>query len=289
MRRVTSTFPRQPRAGEPDNGARVVSHTGPAYFGLECATTTPDTWFEVAQFAGAKRARAARDRLNSLFSKPAADLDFIHMTRRPASGSYEVVWPTVRWDRDGVITTEVGQCSDTATDYTTSEALYSSSPLFTIASVADADRSWYGLPAHEIAFLWTNNIRFAVNGWNATKDVMPTPVAGGVIPVLPAATDWDFAPVTKTGTYYGYGECQPNFTVANGEIFHTMDLLVAVPYSTRGQARWQRNQWVKVTFGRRSARARLVDVCGCEHVDLSRGLATYLRFPGEGKVTVSRP
>jgi hypothetical protein len=34
--------------------------------------------------------------------------------------------------------------------------------------------------------------------------------------------------------YSGYGECQPNFTVASGEIFHTMDLLVAVPYSTRG-------------------------------------------------------
>ena len=60
-------------------------------------------------------------------------------------------------------------------------------------------------------------------------------------------------------------------------------------HTPREQARWQRNQCVKVTYLRRSCRARLVDVCGCEHLDLSRGLATYLGFPGEGIVTVSRP
>jgi hypothetical protein len=280
------TFPRQPREGNPENGARVVEHAGPRYFGVECLQTD-STWFEAAQFDGAARARAMRDELNLVFERPAADLEFIHMTRLP-SGPYAVVWPGVRWLRDDSVTSTVGGCP-AGTEYTTSEALYRTGPLSVLATVTPDDVDRYGRPAHEIAFLWTNNVRYAVNGWNATNDAMPSPIASGVVPVLPAAADWDFAPVTKAGTYYGYGECQPNFTVASGEIFHAMDLLVAVPYSTRDQARWQRNQWVKVTFGRRSSRARLVDVCGCEHLDLSRGLATYLRFPGEGRVTVSRP
>jgi hypothetical protein len=280
------TFPRQPREGNPDNAARVVAHTGPAYYGVECLQTD-STWFEVAQFTGGTRARAMRDALERLFTIPAADLEFIHMSRLP-TGPYVVMWPNVRWIQDDSVTTTVGGCP-AGTEYTTSEALYRTGPRSVIGTVTSDDVRWYGRPAHRIAFLWTNNIRFAVNGWNATKDAMPTPVAGGVVPVLPAASDWDFAPVTKAGTYYGYGECQPHFTVANGEIFHTMDLLLAVPYSTRTQARWLRNQWVKVTFGHRSCRARLADVCGCEHLDLSRGLATYLRFPGEGRVTVSRP
>jgi hypothetical protein len=280
------TFPRQPRAGNAENAARVVSHAGPAYMGVECRGSN-GAWFEVAQFAGGARARAMRDALEGIFSQPGADLEFIHMSRR-STGAYVVVWPSVRWSQDDAVTTSIGGCP-AGTEYTTSEALYRTGPRVTIADVTADDVHWYGRPAHEIAFLWTNNVRYAVNGWNATKDAMESPVASGVVPVLPAATDWDFAPVTKAGTYYGYGECQPNFTVASGEIFHTMDLLVAVPYSTRGQARWQRNQWVKVRYGRRSCRARLVDVCGCEHLDLSRGLATYLRFPGEGRVTVSRP
>jgi hypothetical protein len=280
------TFPRQPREGNPDNAARVVEHTAQGYVGVECLQTD-STWFEVAQFAGGSRAGAMRDQLELIFSKPAADLEFIHMARR-ATGPYVVVWPTMRWDEDDSVTTTVGGCP-AGTEYTTSEPLYRTGPQLVIASVTSDDVDWYGRPPHEIAFMWTNNIRLAVNGWNATKDAMSPPIASGVVPLLPTPRDWDFAPVTKAGTYYGYGECQPNFTVASGEIFHTMDLLVAVPSSTSDQARWQRNQWVKVTYGRRSCRARLADVCGCEHFDLSRGLATYLRFPGEGMVTVSRP
>ena len=280
------TYPRQPREGNPENRARMVEHTGPRYFAVECLQTD-SSWFEVAQFAGGSRARAMWDRLASIFAQPGADLEFIHMTRRPR-GPYAVVWPTVRWVRDDSVTTTVGGCPAGA-EYTTSEALNRTGPQTVIGAVGAADVDHYGLAAHEVAFLWTNNIRYAVNGWNATKDAMPAPVASGVVPVLPASEDWDFAPVTKAGTYYGYGECQPHFTAANGEIFHTMDLLVAVPYSTRDQERWRRNRWVKVTFGRRSCRARLVDVCGCEHLDLSRGLATYLGFPGEGRITVSRP
>ena len=54
------TFPRQPREGNPENAARVVAHTGPAYFGVECLQTD-GSWFEVAQFAGGQPgARHAR-------------------------------------------------------------------------------------------------------------------------------------------------------------------------------------------------------------------------------------
>ena len=279
------TSPRQPRAGLPDNDARVVQHSGPAYFGVECVLTD-GTYFEVAQLSSGARARAMRDALDALFAKPAADLEFIHMTR--LRDGYAVVWPTVKWVQDDSVTTTVGGCP-AGTPYTTSEKLYKTSPLSTITTITADDVSWYGIPAWEVAFLWTNNIRYAVNGWNATKDSMPSPLFSGVIPVLPAATDWDFDPVTKDATYYGYGECQPNFQTANGEIFHTMDLLVAVPGNATTSPRWARDRWVKITYGRRSVRARLVDVCGCNHLDLSRGLATYLRFPGSGRVRVSRP
>jgi hypothetical protein len=37
------TFPRQPRAGNPANTARVVAHTGAADFGVE-ALQTGATW-----------------------------------------------------------------------------------------------------------------------------------------------------------------------------------------------------------------------------------------------------
>jgi rare lipoprotein A (peptidoglycan hydrolase) len=114
---------------------------------------------------------------------------------------------------------------------------------------------------------------------------------GGFILPLHAATDWDYPPVKMIATVYGYGECQPNFQTANGEIFHTMDLTLAVPYSHYGTKKWARNQWVKVGFRPtgRTVRARLTDVCGCDHVDLSRGVARSLKMQGTGKVTVSRP
>jgi hypothetical protein len=281
------TFPRQPRAGTADNAARTVQHTDLGYVGVECETTS-GTWFEVAQFTSGARAHSMRDQLNQMFSSPAADLEFVHMTRLVSSDRYAVVWPTVKWVQDDSVTTAVGDCP-AGTPYTTSERLYQTKPLLTIAEVTKDDAVRYGLPAHRVAFLWTNNIRFAMHGWNATKDAMPTPIAAGGVPLLPEASDWAYDPVKRAATYYGYGECQPNFTVANGEIFHTMDLLVAVPGDALGQARWARNQWVRIAYGGRVTRARLVDVCGCSHLDLSRGLATYLGFPGSGKVTVSKP
>src|SRR5262245_25669211 len=197
---TTGTFPRQPRSGEPDNQARVVTH--PAYFGVECIQTD-STWFEVAQFDGGAAARAMRDRLNTLFAHPAADLDFIHITRFK-SGPYAVVWPNVKWVTDGSVTTDIGGvCTGDPGGYTTQEDLYQPSPLFTIADVTSTDVQHYGKPAHKVAFLWANAIRYAVNGWNSTKDVIDPPLFNGVIPVLPTAVDWDFPTVTKAGTYYG--------------------------------------------------------------------------------------
>ncbi len=284
---TTGTYPRQPREGLAPNAARVVSHAGPTYFGVECSLSDGTSWFEVAQFNGGAAARAMRDRLNELFARPGADLDFIHPTRLP-TGSYAVVWSGVSWVQDGSVTTDIGGCP-AGDPYTTQENLYRWKAVSVLSIVTTADVARYGVPAWKLAFEWANNIRYAVNGWNCTQDVVTPPLFSGHIFALPEAVEWDFDPVVKTATYYGYGECQPNFTTANNEIFHTMDLLVAVPASTAGQARWARNQWVKVTYEGRSARARLTDVCGCEHLDLSRGLATYLRFPGGGEVTVSRP
>lgn len=262
---MVDTFPRQPRAGTVPNEARTVAHAG--YVGVECITASGSTWFEVAQFAAGRRARAMRDALLELFAKPAADLEFIHMTRLP-DRAYAVVWPNVKWVPNGSVTTSVSSCP-AGTPYTTKERLYKASPLFTIAEVTSDDVRRYGRPAHEIAFLWTNNIRFAAHGWNATQDVMPTPVAGGTIPLLPTPKRWTFDPLTRSATRYGYGECQPNFQTANGEIFHTMDLVVAVPRAVMDQPRWARNQWVRIGYGARSCRARLVD-CAAATTSTSR-------------------
>src|SRR4051812_26575945 len=102
------TFPRQPREGNPDNAARVVEHSGQAYFGVECRQAD-GSWFEVAQFAGGSRARAMRDELELISARAAAALEFTHMPRR-STGAYVVMWPTVRWDEDDALTTTVGGC-----------------------------------------------------------------------------------------------------------------------------------------------------------------------------------
>ncbi|MEA2558352.1 MAG: rare lipoprotein [Actinomycetota bacterium] len=284
---MTGTYPRQPRSGCPPNLASAVK-AGSAHPHLNvqlqlCGGGT----FPTIQMVSGQRARAVAANLNTLFGKDGADLDFIHMTRYH-DGTYAVVWAPVSWSQSGSTTTDIGHCP-AGDPYTTNENLYRPSPLFEIATVSAEDVHWYGKPAWKIAFLWTNNIRYAVNGWNSTQDVMNPPLFSGVIRVLAEPTMWQHSSVTLQATRYGYGECQPNFTTANNDIFHTMDLVVAVPGNAAGQARWKRNQWVQVAFQGRSAHARLTDVCGCNNVDLSRGLATYLGFPGSGKVTVSNP
>jgi hypothetical protein len=286
-------YPRQPRPGCHANHARVV-HVGGGHrhFSVQCRTCNGG-WFSVAQFRHVAGANTLKQNLNSVFSRPAADLDFIHPTRLP-DGDYAVVWSGTTWCRQGNCKTTVGDCSG-GKGHTTFESLYKAQGELVLKRVTKEDIDWYGRPPWKIALSWANNIRKPINGWNCTKGAQPPlstgPVFGGVILPLHAATDWDYPPVKMIATVYGYGECQPSFLTANGEIFHTMDLTLAVPYAHYGTKKWARNQWVKIGFRPtgRTVRARLTDVCGCDHVDLSRGVARYLKMQGTGKVTVSRP
>ena len=153
---MTSTFPRQPRAGEPANAARVVAHTHPAYDGSSAPPPHPARGSR-SRSSPAPRARGTvRDRLNTLFSKPAADLDFIHMMRWAATDAYEVGGPRCDGIRTASITTQVGSARIRRPTTPPGGALRVFEPV-TLATVTDADRSWYGLPAHEIAFLWTKH------------------------------------------------------------------------------------------------------------------------------------
>ena len=159
-----------------------------------------------------------------------------------------MTWPTVRWVRDDSVTTTVGGCP-AGTEYTTSEALYRTGPHTVIATVDADDVDRYGLAAHAIAFMWTNNIRYAVNGWNATKDAMPSPVASGVVPVLPGRR--------RLGLRAGHeGRHVLRLRRVPAQLHRRQrrDLPHHGPAGGRAllqprrKPRWQRNQWVKVTL-----------------------------------------
>jgi hypothetical protein len=288
-------YPRQPRPECVANSARVV-HAGGTHrhYEVQCRTCHGG-WQSVAQFRHVAGANTLKHNLNSVFSKPAADLDFIHPTKLP-DGDYAVVWAGVLWCQGGNCHTRVGNCDGGPGDsHVTYESLYKSQGEVVLKRVTKDDTDWYGRPPWKIALSWANNIRDPINGWNCTKGAQP-PVDGGAyfggtIPALHAASDWNYPPVRMTATVYGYGECQPNFQTANGEIFHTMDITLAVPHKHYDTPKWARNQWVKISNRRtgRSVRARLTDVCGCDHVDLSHGTARALKMTGTGMVTVSRP
>ena len=288
-------YPRQPRPGCHANHARVIHVAGNhRHYVVQCRTCSGG-WFGVAQFRHVAGANTLKENLNGVFSRPAADLDFIHPTKLP-EGNYAVVWAGVAWCQAGNCKTKVGNCDGGAgVSHTTFESIYKSQGGVVLKRVTKEDTDWYGRPPWKIALSWANNIRKPINGWNCSKGAQPPystgPLFGGIILPLHAATDWDYPPIKMTATVYGYGECQPSFLTANGEIFHTMDLTLAVPYKGRDSKKWARNQWVKISNRAtgRSVRARLTDVCGCQHVDLSRGVARALKMAGTGTVTVSRP
>jgi hypothetical protein len=258
---------------------------------VQCRTCA-GRWFGVGQFRHVAGANTLKRNLNDVFSHPAADLEFIHPTKLP-DGNYAVVWSGVKWCQGGNCKTKVGDCSG-GKGHTTFEELYKSQGIVVLKQVTQEDMAWYGRAPWKIAHMWANNIRKPITGWNCTKGAQPPldggPVFGGIILPLHDATDWDYPPVRMLATVYGYGECQPSFLTANGEIFHTMDITLAVPHRLSSK-KWERNQWVKVSNRAtgRSVRARLTDVCGCDHVDLSHGTARALKMTGTGMVTVSRP
>lgn len=243
------------------------------------------TWFDVALFNSSTAADGMVTNLNSIFGKSAADLDFIHPTRL-TDGDYAVIWAGVVWCNDHSCSTRL--CGGA----TTYESLYKYTGATVIKRVTQDDINKYGTDPWKIALKWANNIRYSVNGWNCSKGAVGASLVndGRIFQIPRPSSSWDRANETWGATRYGYGECQPNFQTSTGEIFHTMDLVVAVPGNRKDEDRFRRNKWVRVEYAGKSAVARFADVCGCrDKVDLSRGLATYLGHPGSGNVILKRP
>jgi rare lipoprotein A len=174
--------------------------------------------------------------------------------------------------------------------YFGSESYKSKSNVTIIATVTTADIALLGLNAWEIAYQWANAIRGYVNGWNCSKDSTGTTlIANGYIPnLIPVTGNWSGSATAISATRYGTGETQPNFSTANGDIFHTCDLVVARPSNTTST--WSLNKWIKITYNNKSVVARIVDTSNIASIDLSGGGVAYaLNFPGSGNVTVSAP
>lgn len=276
--------PRQPRSGCSSNQARRIQINdpgGPLYV-VQCKTCG-GSWSDVASFRAASQADNMVNNLNGIFAIPNADLDFIHISRSTSDDQYRAVWSGVRWYNDH---SQVTSLCDTSKK--TYEPLYLHTGVTVIKNVTPEDETFYGRDPWSVAYLWVKNIKSVINGWNCSKGATNIPlIASGFIPVPPTQTNWSRGTITKAGSHYGFGgsECQPNLATANSEIFHTMDFTIAVP----NDESWGLNQWVKVTYGSKSARARITDRAGRPKIDLSRGLSTYLGFPGSGNITLSNP
>jgi hypothetical protein len=290
---------RQPRAGNSANAAQSVTSSGQHWVQLK---NSSGAWNNAIRVTTAARATTIASRLNNqVFNEPEADLDFITPSYDPESNQYIVVWSGVKWSSSFATTTSTG--------YTTQERLYTGcniawssgsqnnsaykakSFVVTIATVTAADVTLLGKPEWEIAFMWANKIREYVNGWNCTKDSTGGAplIASGYIPQL-AGTNQNYSGTTTAynGTYYGVGEAQPNFTMANNDIFHTCDLIVARPNNSSTSV-WTLNKWIKLTYNEKSVVARIADTCGTSSLDLSGGGTAYALGFISGNITVSAP
>jgi hypothetical protein len=246
----------------------------------------------VARFQTAGRARDFADALSTVFLKPRADLDFI----TPGVGSdswatnkQSVIWSKVVWCDDHSCDTDTG-------DGRTWEDVYkgwtSKSNVLTLSTVTTEDVDFYGKPRHKIALEWANNIRAFVNGWNCTKSPDYSGlVASGYIPQLAVPSGVAPTSGSHSATYYGAGEFLPSLGMANGDIFHTNDLTVAISSGGLGGYSYQtwKNKWVEISYGGKSVVARVTDISGGP-IDLSAGgVADYLNFPGSGTVQYGPP
>ena len=275
------TVPRQPRSSCASNQARKIQINDPGgiLYVVQCKTCG-GSWSEVATFRDGTQADNMVSNLNGIFAIDNADLDFIHI-HRAADDQYRAVWSGVKWFNDHSNITEL--CDTSKKTY---EPLYKANGITVIKNVTQADENFYGRDPWSVAYLWVKNIKAVVNGWNCSKDATNLSlIASGFIPVPPTQTNWSRGTISKAGSHYGLGECQPNLATANGEIFHTMDFIIAVP----NDETWGLNEWVKVTFNGKSARARVTDRAGRPKIDLSRGLSEYLNFQGSGTITLSNP
>lgn len=282
---MVGTWPRQPRAGEVTNQARVSKVGTKNYVQVK---GTSGAWVNVLYTTDATRANTIRDRLNAIFAIPGADLEFI--TPSYHNGMYVVCWPHVVWDRNG------NTYTDTTNHGRTYEQLYKGCAIsysgnsgfrnrlsdFVIASVTAADTEAYGKEPWEIILEWANNIRWNVNGWNCAKDATNEDRAFNdlgtlKIPKLIVPNKTFSGSYTKQNTIYGLGEKQPGFGTGNGDFFHCCDLTIARPKNSG----WPYNSWVKITYNGKSVVARVTDQSNIDTAaDLSAGTAYALGITG---------
>jgi|GEM_PF-2545786 len=273
--------PRQPRSGCASNFARSRYVPSTGLYEVTVGSTCSGASAVVARMTNGDRAGQLATRLNDVFGKPRAYLDFI----TPGIGSdafatdqYAVIWSQVTWCPDC-------SCFTDTNDGRTYELVYTGyndkSKVTTLITITQADVNLYGKPRWRIALDWANNIRNYVNGWNCTKSPdspnPPTLQCSGYICPLEIPTGDATTSGTVVATRYGEGERLPRFTMRNGDIFHTNDLTIAVHSSLSSLD----NKWVRITnpTNGKSVVARVTDRGGSTDapIDLSAGgVGVYL-------------
>lgn len=286
---------RQPRSGTRNNNAKYVKSGSRYNIQLLDLSVTTETYQTVFSVESESRANTICTRLNQIFANSKADLDFI--TPGYSNGYYVVLWSGTTWLGSGTYT-EKTEAGNTYEDlyrgcklpyYKGKETCnypYKDGASTNIITVTDADETYVGKNKWEIAFDWANKIRNVVNGWNCSKSGTVTLHQQGKIYLLASMTGSYSQTKTVSATYYGAGELQPSITTANNDIFHTLDLTVAIPSGNAPNLTL--NTWVKVTYNGKSVVARVTDECGTTSLDLSTGLANALGFKS-GNVTISKP
>jgi hypothetical protein len=217
-------WPRQPRDGNPTNHSRVtqVSRVGP--WKVQCKQTD-GTYATVATIVTSEsRANNIRDALNEIFDNhPGADLDFIHIYKGGPNAKYKVVWPTVTFQQAHSNWTRWSySCGSGPTikaweeAYKHPDTAWPDGQLREIATVTQDDIDYTGKPPWRVAFMWANNIRNAVNGWNITQDAFYPPDESDNIPLFHSGTIVPFVGATdrsassehfNSACVYGFGEC----------------------------------------------------------------------------------
>lgn len=298
-------FQRQPRVGMGVNEARMIYNASKTIWEVQLRNYARDGSFTTAlSFDSEWRAEQITARLNKIFEDHTADLDFI--TPSFSDGTYKVIWSGTTWLGKNVFTEKTLEYGETYEDLYRGCKLpmvgggyykYSQEEPILIATVTTDDVLLYNnMSPWELAFQWANAIRSCVNGWNCSKYAAliypetkkPYLIHNGYIFVLEPVIGKYTSRRVLEASYYGVGEEQPGVQTANGDIFHTLDLTVAVPASLYN-AGLVYNMWVMVTYNGKSVVARVTDRCGMERLDLSAGLAIALGFPGTGTVTISAP
>lgn len=280
------------------------------------------TFADTGWATGTARAQRAAERLNAIFTdwafEPYRDLDFITPSYQLSlNGGYCVVCPRVVYNDAQVggktyfKTSGCGPCNlegrggagicggsalclpenlyhldNTSDDLSAAQTL--------VTPVAIEDEALHGMKRWQIALEFANKIRGAVvGGYNGDALGRQIQQLDPAIPSSPSGL-----PVfSGEGAYYGnpnapYYQGQssgnPNniccARTANGDIFHPLDLTIALPSAVFSQ---YQNQWVQVCYaGQPCIAARVTDISPGTADLAYGGLAIPLGFPGSGQIDV---